>query len=196
MKCDEPMFRPGEGYSYRDCQLELGHAGAHDYLGEKMPRPVPSGDLDPEISSMLDRIAHERRIWDWDERDYTIVFEVTTVYAVEVTAESEDAALRQYEDLADLPDFDRHGTAIDGGVEVRRLDRYERNTVADCSPFGPQIACPGCGALAMQREWYHEPLRRCHGPIRWRETSASSLAWRWQRKFAAAPAHTPAGGAR
>lgn len=196
MKCNEPMFRPGETYSSRDCQLDLGHHGPHEYFRETMPRPEPSGAIDPRVLALLDQSARERGIsWSVDERRHTIAFEVTTVYAVEVAAETEDAALQMYEDLADLPHFETEGVSINGSVDVRRLDPYERSDMTGVSPIGPQIACPGCGVLSMRREWYHRPLRRCHGPIRWRETRSPSLRYRWSREHAATPVHAPTGGA-
>lgn len=187
MKCDEPLSRPGEDYSYRDCQLELGHAGDHDYLGEKYPRPVTSGGLDPEIADLIEKAAGHRA-WDLDERQWPIVVEVTNVYVIKAPGVTEDEALKYWADGGDFPDLDGEQT-IDGGFEIRRADRYQREALTD-APIGPAIACPDCGTLAMRREWYHDPYRRCHGPIEWREnTHSRTPQWRYSREHKATPAH-------
>lgn len=176
MKCDEPY----EGNEFEGCLKELGHAGDHERFRTRWPRPVPAGELSDEVLALIPSR------YDIDERDYYLVFEVTSVYLIKVTGESEDDALKQYSDYADMPDFSRE-SPIDGDVSVRRPTQYERsmNTGA---PIGPVIACPDCGKQAMTRSWYHDPYRKCHGPIEWRETRASSPSWRWSRK------HEPHGG--
>ncbi|THA31762.1 hypothetical protein E6R18_15620 [Streptomyces sp. A1277] len=192
MRCDEPLVRPGEDYSYRDCQLELGHAGAHDYLGEKYPRPMPSGELHPEIADLIESAARKRGIWDLDERQWPIVVEVTSVYVVHAPGETEDEALKYWADGGDYPDLDVE-QAIDGGLEIRRADRYQRDTLTG-APIGPVIACPDCGRTAMRREWFHDPFRKCHGAITWREnTHARTPQWRYSREHNATPAQVVTG---
>lgn len=187
MKCNEPLFQDGETYSVYDCVLDLCHPGAHeDARGRKYPRPLPSGEAE-EILDFIEHGVPQRQRWDLNERQYYVRFEVTNVYLVPVSAESEDAALRQYEDYSDFPDFS-HEQAVDGGIEVSRPDRFDLSNL-DGSRLGPQVACPDCGALAMRREWIHSPYRRCHGPIEWRETKAPTLRWRYRREFKSAPVY-------
>ena len=189
MKCDEELYRDGEEYSSRDCQLELGHAGAHEYFGEKFPRPEASGELDPEITDLIEKAAGNRA-WDLDERQWPIVVEVTSVYVIKAPGATEDEALKYWAGSGDYPNVDGEH-CIDGGFEYRRLDHWQRSDAFGTSPVGPRIQCPGCGELAMRREWYHNPLRKCHGPIQWRENvHARSLNWRYSREFKATPIHT------
>ena len=188
MKCEEALYSEGDTFSYRECQLDLGHAGAHDYFGQKYPRPIPSGDAE-EALDLIHRAAG-RKAWDLNEREYYIAFEVTNVYLIKVSGESEDAALKSHSDYCDFPDFSRE-QAIDGSVNIRRATHYELGDMAG-SAFGPYIACPGCGQLSMRREWLHNPLRRCHGPIEWRESRAPSLQYRYRREYTWAPVYDAA----
>ncbi|WP_328860918.1 hypothetical protein [Streptomyces sp. NBC_00306] len=189
MACNEPLYDDETPtISVRDCQLELGHPGAHEYFGKKYPRPVPSGEAE-EALDLIHRAAG-RQAWELDEREYYVAFEVTNVYLIKVSGEDEDAALKVYSDYDEFPDFSRE-QAIDGGVEIRRADRYELSNMTG-APFGPRIACPDCGREEMRREWAHNPLRRCHGPIEWRETQASNLQWRYRREFNWGPVYSPA----
>ncbi|MFD7428438.1 hypothetical protein ACFV6Z_15520 [Streptomyces sp. NPDC059818] len=186
MKCDEPLSLPGEDYSCRDCQLELGHAGDHDYLGQKFPRPAATEGLAPEIADLITKAAGHRS-WDLDERQWPIVVEVTNVYVIKAPGETEDEALKYWADSGDYPDLDGEST-IDGGFEIRRADIYQRNALTG-APFGPHIACPDCGKQAMSREWFHDPYRKCHGPIEWRENSHSRTPrYRYSREHKATPA--------
>lgn len=155
MKCGEPY----EGNEFAACMEDLGHAGDHERFGTRWPRPVPSGELSAHVRKLLPGG------WGHDEREFYLAFEVTSVYLVPVSAESEDEALEMYGDCSDLPDFSRYDVT-DGDVSVRRPDQHERWGMTG-APIGPQIACPGCGALAMSRSWFHKPLRKCHGPIEW-----------------------------
>lgn len=179
MKCDEPY----EGDDFTGCMKELGHAGDHEHFGTRWPRPVPSGELSDRVLKLLPGG------WGHDERQFYLAFEVTEVYLVPVTAESEDEALDMYGDGSDLPDLSRH-QAINGDVSVRRPSLDERADMTG-SPIGPKIACPGCGELAMSRSWYHRPLRKCHGPIEWRETSNTNPRWRWRREHKSTPVFGP-----
>ncbi|WP_330173058.1 hypothetical protein OG875_05265 [Streptomyces sp. NBC_01498] len=185
MTCDEPLYRDGEEFSSRDCQLKLGHSGDHDYLGEKFPRPELT-EPDPDITNLIAAAAHKRGIWGLDEVQWPIVVEVTTVYVVRAPGATEDEALANYGD--EYPDLDGEH-AIDGSFEVRRLESWQRRDNLGTSPFGPMVQCPGCGKLAMSREWFHNPLRKCHGPIRWRETRAPSLRCRYSREYTATPVY-------
>ncbi|MFD6281251.1 hypothetical protein ACFWFI_37665 [Streptomyces sp. NPDC060209] len=184
MTCDEPLYPAGESYSYRDCQLELGHHGDHDYFGEKFPRPVPA-EPDPNVEELLKQAATRRNTWGMDERQWPIVVEVTSVYVIKATGATEDEALAYWQD--EYPDLDGE-QAIDGGFEVRRADHYQRASLLG-APIGPVIACPDCGKQAMRREWFHDPYRKCHGPIEWRENvHARTLQWRYSREHRATPA--------
>jgi hypothetical protein len=187
MNCDEQLYGDGDDYSYRDCQLKLGHEGAHEYFGQKFARPVPSGELDPKVADLIQKAAEKRGAWGLDERQWPIVVEVTNVYIIKAPGETEDEALKFWGD-GDYPDLDGE-QAIDGSFDVRRADKYELSANQPCSPFGPLIACPDCGKQAMQREWLHNPLRKCHGPIKWRESKAPSLTWRYSREITFTPAY-------
>ncbi|MES9587785.1 hypothetical protein ABWK57_02625 [Streptomyces sp. NPDC094045] len=187
MNCDEPLYLPGETYSSRDCRLKLGHSGDHDYFGQTFSRPVPA-EPDPAIADLIEQAARQRGAWDLDEMQWPIVVEVTSVYVIKAPGATEDDALKYWADGGDYPNLDGE-QAIDGSLEIRRLDRWQRSDVIGSSSFGPQIQCPGCGELAMRREWFHNPLRKCHGPIEWRENAhARSLQWRYSREFKATPA--------
>lgn len=190
MKCEEPLYTDGEDISYRDCQLKLGHPGAHEYFGEKFPRPVPADEMDPRVTALIEEAARKRGAWGLDERKWPIVVEVTNVYIINAPGESEDEALK-YWGNGDYPDLDGE-QAIDGSFDVRRADRYELSANQPCSPFGPLIACPDCGRQEMQREWLHNPLRRCHGPIEWRETQSQKPQYRWRREYSRGPVYDAA----
>lgn len=188
MRCDEPLIAAGEAYSYRDCQLDLGHAGDHDYFGQKFPRPESGEGLDPEIADLIEAAARRRGIHlDLDERQWPIVVEITSVYVIKAPGETEDEALAYWADSGDYPNLDGE-QAIDGGFEIRRADHYQRASLTG-APIGPRIACPDCGRQAMRREWHHDPYRRCHGPIEWRENVHSRTPqWRYSREHQATPA--------
>ncbi|MFF2964293.1 hypothetical protein ACFVT1_36625 [Streptomyces sp. NPDC057963] len=66
MKCEEQLFNPGERHSSRDCQLQLGHAGHHEYFGQTYPRPVPA-EPDPDVADLIERAARKSHAWDLDE---------------------------------------------------------------------------------------------------------------------------------
>lgn len=186
MNCDEPLYRDGEEFSSRDCQLKLGHSGDHEYIGgEKFPR-VELAEADEAITNLIDAAARRRGAWGLDEVQWPIVVEVTTVYVIKAPGATEDEALANYGD--DYPDLDGE-QAIDGSFEIRRIDKWQRRDTLGTSPIGPHVQCPGCGKLAMRREWYHNPLRKCHGPIQWREGRAQSLQWRYSRERKATPAY-------
>ncbi|MCX5103444.1 hypothetical protein [Streptomyces sp. NBC_00439] len=185
MNCNVPLYMPGEDHSSRDCQLKLGHSGDHDYFGQKFPRPEPAPP-DPAIAELIERAASKLGVWDLDEKQWPIVVEVTSVYVIKAPGATEDEALKFW-DNGDYPDLDGE-QAIDGSFEIRRPDRWQRSDMTGSSPFGPPIQCPGCGELARRREWFHDPFRKCHGPIEWQENaSARTLRWRYRREFKAGP---------
>ncbi|MFE3657215.1 hypothetical protein [Streptomyces sp. NPDC059165] len=194
MKCDEPLFEDGEKHSSRGCQLELGHSGAHEYFGKKYARPRASGELSLDVISHLED-AIPATAWGVNERSYPVMVEATSRYVVWVDAESEDEALAYWAD--DPTELDLKGEmVIDGELEVQRLDRFAAQDAFQSrhhgQKIGPQIACPGCGVLAMRREWYHDPMRKCHGPIKWRESNSPSLRYRYSREIQAAPVYDAA----
>ncbi|MFI6491278.1 hypothetical protein [Streptomyces sp. NPDC050564] len=185
MKCGE--LKPGD--SWRECDQKLKHSGPHRYLNESWPRVVPN-EPNPDVEALLDR-TKAARSWGLDERRYPIIVIETVTRLMWVDADDEDDALSLYAD--DYSDIDLDGTEVlDGELEFRRLDDIERINLQRTSPIGPVIACPECGDVAMTRRWYHNPLRKCHGPIEWTETRAPNPQYRWRRKFQA----TPIGGIR
>lgn len=187
MKCAE-SYPDG---SYQECQLDLGHRGDHEYVGIKWARLEPA-EPNEAVAELLEN-SIPARVYGVNERSYPVLVEATTTYVVWVDAETEDDALAYWAD--DPTDLRLDGlTAIDGSLEIQRLDRWQRQDAfrsrQQQQGIGPRIACPDCGALAMLREWHHKPLRKCHGPIEWRETRSDCLEWRYRREFKpAAPVH-------
>lgn len=191
MKCEEPLFQEDTAYPLYYCLRDLRHPGDHeDARGRRYPRVVACG-LDEDLNDLI-TAGHNvgRDLYDLDEREFPVVVETTTRYVVWVSAESEDDALHYVGD--DPTDLElSHYQAIDGDIEVQRMDRHLVTEAYASrhhgSKIGPEIACPDCGALAFRREWFHDPYRRCHGPIQWRE----SRIGRPRRDFHATPVHTP-----
>ncbi|MEV5944491.1 hypothetical protein [Streptomyces sp. NPDC051994] len=184
MKCGEPQ----PGSSYATCDKDLRHLGDHRYLNQCWPRPVPAAP-DWDVNELLDA-AVPRDCWDYTERSFPIVVVETITKVIWVDAEDEDHALAYYaDDWSEVPLRDADTLGAD--LEFRRLEEYERKEAFEirhhAPKIGPQIACPDCGRLAFQREWFHNPMRKCHGPIGWRETSASFPASRYRREFKATP---------
>lgn len=112
-----------------------------------------------------------------------------------VDAEDEDQALAHYgDDWSDIPLQD--ADVIGGDLELRRPEQWERQDALASRGYGrtigPQIACPGCGKLAFRRAWFHNPMRKCHGPIKWLENTTTKPQWRYQRKFDATPVYDAA----
>lgn len=184
MRCNEP-YPQG---TYEECNLDLGHRGDHEYYGKKWPRPE-GAEPNPEIQAILDRAIHEARAWGADERSYPVVIERTQTYVVWVEGDCEDSALKNAADDCWEMDLDKE-SPIDGSDEVRRLDKYERQEAIRSEygyEYGPRIACPDCGKQSFSREWYHDPFRKCHGPIEWSEYPAPNPRYRWSRKHQAHP---------
>ncbi|MGW6872847.1 hypothetical protein ACWGHA_10990 [Streptomyces xanthophaeus] len=175
MKCAET--NPDE--TYQECQKDLEHSGDHEYFSYRWPRPEPA-ELDEDVEGLLleaERAFGRHKLWDLNNRDYYVAFEVTTTYLVRVAAESEDAALSQYDNTFEYPNFD-HEDAVDGAVEVRRITEWERSDHEHASELGPEIACPSCGRLSMHPRWFHDPLKKCHGPIQWIQHTPTSRPYR------------------
>jgi len=182
VKCEE-SYPQG---SYEECQLNLGHRADHEYFGTKWARPVPA-EPDPDVEAILDRAIRETRTWGAEERRYPVVVERTLTYVVWVDADCEDSALKNAADDAWEMDLGKEAP-IDGSDEVRRLSDFERTESWRSeigSEYGPRIVCPGCGRFSFRREWFHDPFRKCHGPIEWRESQAPNPRWRWSRKHEA-----------
>ncbi|MFD7541245.1 hypothetical protein [Streptomyces sp. NPDC059819] len=189
MKCGEP--KPGS--SYATCDKELHYTGDHEYLGQRWPRPVPARP-DWDVNELLDA-AVPRDCWDYTERSFPIVVVETVTRVIWVDAEDEDRALAYWNgDWSDIPLKDAY--VIDGVLDLRRPEVWERKEAFASrgrgGKVGPQIACPDCGRLAFRREWFHDPMRKCHGPIEWRETRASQPALRWRREYKASPVYDEA----
>lgn len=165
MKCGEP--KPGD--SWRSCERDLKHPGGHKYLNDTWPRLVPDG-LDWDVQELLDTAA-PRNAYGLMERSFPIVVTETTTRVIWVDAEDEDEALAYYaDDYADVPLKDAEVLA--GDLEFERPDKWQRQEAFRANRFeskiGPLVPCPDCGKQAFRREWYHDPYRKCHGPIDWR----------------------------
>lgn len=189
MKCGEPQ----PGSSYATCDKNLRHSGDHRYLNQSWPRPVPA-EPDWDVNELLDA-AVPRDCWDYTERSYPIVVVETITKVIWVDAEDEDHALDRYaDDWSDIPLEGAH--VISGDLELRRPEVWERDEAfrsqREGSRIGPKIACPGCGRLAFRREWMHDPMRKCHGPIEWSEARSAQPSWRWRREFKSTPVYDAA----
>lgn len=165
MKCGEP--KPGD--SWRSCEKNLKHPGGHKYLNDTWPRPVPN-DADPDVESLLDE-TRPANAWGLDERSFPIVVTETVTRIIWVDAENEDDALAYYAD--DYSDIDLKGTEVlDGYLEFERPDAdqlQEAFRLNSGEPrVGPQIACPDCRQMSFRQVWFHDPYRKCHGPIVWK----------------------------
>lgn len=169
MKCGEP--KPGD--SWRSCDKDLKHPGSHRYLNESWPRPVPS-EPDPDVESLLEE-TFPANAWGLDERSFPIVVTETVTRLLWVEAENEDEALAYWaDDYSEI--LLKDAEVLDGYLEFERPDKHQRqeafraqaNSNRGVSKIGPFQKCPGCDALAFDREWLHDPYRKCHGPIDWR----------------------------
>ncbi|MFB7219378.1 hypothetical protein [Streptomyces sp. NPDC056227] len=185
MKCNEPY---PEG-TYEECHLDLRHSGDHEYYGKAWPR-LELGELDPDVDRLIRAGAKARHAWGMDDRTYPVVIERTITYVYWAEGESEEDALAAIDGDAWEISLDNEDS-IDCSHEVRRIDKFERDDAFKARHYGdigPQIQCPGCGKDSFRREWYHDPLRKCHGPIQWRENAhATQLSWRWRREHKATP---------
>ena len=183
MKCNEPM----PGGSYQTCDRELKHSGDHGYLRDRWPRPEPAAP-DYDVWELLDNTA-PRDAWGLQERSFPIIVTETVTRVIWVDAENEDRALAYWED--DVPDL-KDTEVLDAYVEYDRPDKHQRQEALNSKSFGqkigPVIQCSDCGRTAFRREWFHDPYRKCHGPIQWRQGGHGKP----MREFQA----TPVGGAR
>lgn len=183
MKCGEP--KPGD--SWRECDKRLKHDGDHRYLNETWPRPVPALP-NPDVANLLEETLPPQA-WGVNERSYPIVVVETVTRVLWVDAENEDDALAYWaNDWSETPLKEAH--VLSGDLEFRRLEEFERQEAHEAEmgrQFGPHIQCPGCGAFSFRRSWYHRPLRKCHGPIKWQETRAPNPRWRWSRVHESTP---------
>ncbi|MFD9567713.1 hypothetical protein [Streptomyces sp. NPDC059994] len=190
MKCADP--KP-DG-TYEECDRDLGHSGDHAYLNRRWPRLTPA-EPDWDVQELLDA-ALPRDAWGVQERSYPVVVIETVAKVIWVDAENQDRALGYYED--DWSDVPLSGAdTISADLEFRRPDRFELKEALEARrsgvKVGPLVACPDCGVTAFCREWFHKPLRRCHGPIEWRENSrATSPSWRYRREFRTTPVYDAA----
>ncbi|MGW7087611.1 hypothetical protein ACWGH2_29500 [Streptomyces sp. NPDC054871] len=165
MKCGES--KPDS--SYQACDRELKHRGDHEYLGQKWPRLVPA-EPDWDVRELLEN-ALPRNAWGINERRFPIIVTETITRVLWVDAETEDEALAYWaDDWTDIPLKD--ADVIDGCLDFERPDEYQRQEAFRARGYrryvGPEIACPGCGAVAFRRAWFHNPYRKCHGPIAWK----------------------------
>lgn len=185
MKCGEP--NPGK--TYADCDLELKHRGDHSYLGQRWPRLQPN-EPNWDVRELLDSQTL-RDAWGVMERSFPIIVTETVTRVIWVEAETEDQALAYWgDDPTDLPS---DGEVLDGSVEFERPAPWQRQAAFRANRFesniGPLVICPGCGAEAFRREWMHNPMRKCHGPIEWRETPSTNPRYQWRREFKSTPVY-------
>ncbi|MFE6482431.1 hypothetical protein ACFVGN_05750 [Streptomyces sp. NPDC057757] len=187
MKCGEP--KPGS--TYQDCDKELQHGGDHAYLGQRWPRLRPA-ESDWDISELLDNQT-PRNAYGVMERSFPIIVTETITRVLWVDAETEDQALAYWGDSGDYPSLD-NTEVLDGGLDFERPDRWQRQTAFAAQGYGakigPKVQCPGCKAEAFRREWMHDPMRKCHGPIEWREGRSSTPRYRWRREHKSAPVYS------
>ncbi|MBB5108387.1 hypothetical protein [Streptomyces spectabilis] len=125
---------------------------------------------DPQVQELLDD-STPVNAWGINERSYPIIVTETITRVLFVQAENEDDALAYWvDDWTDIPL--KEATVIEGYLEFERPDEFQRQEAFGANggrpPVGPQIACPDCGGLAYRRSWFHDPYRKCHGPITWR----------------------------
>jgi len=189
VKCGEP--KPGG--SYETCDKDLKHSGDHGYYSSRWPRLQPA-EPDLDVDVLLSRAAREAGRWGVEERSFPIVVTETIVRVVWVEAETEDQALAYWgEDPSELPSG---GEVLDGSFEFERPDQWQRQAAFRANRFeskiGPLVPCPDCGVEAFRREWLHNPMRKCHGPIEWRETQNSNPRWRWHREYRSTPVYDAA----
>ena len=184
MKCSEPHPQA----SYEECQLDLCHRGDHEYFGKKWARPELA-EPNEDIEVLLDRADRETRAWGTDERRYPVIIERTVTYVYWADAASEDDALKHT--ASDTWEIDlSKEVGIDCTDEVRRLEKWERHDAFRSEmgyEFGPRIECPDCHRQSFRREWFLDPMRKCHGPIKWRESKAPNIRYRWSREHEAHP---------
>jgi hypothetical protein len=165
MKCGEPM----PGSSYQTCDRDLKHSGNHAHRNQRWPRPVPAGP-DWDVQEFLED-AIPANAYGIEERSYPIVVTETVTRIIWVDAESEDEALAYWaDDWTDIPL--KSAGVIDGYLEFERPDEFQRQEAFRANRFeqkiGPLIQCPDCGKDSFRRAWYHDPYRKCHGPIQWK----------------------------
>lgn len=164
MKCGEPK----SGSSYETCDRDLKHGGDHSYLGRSWPRLEPA-EPDWDVNELLDNQT-PRDAWGVMERSFPIIVTETITRVIWVEAETEDQALAYWgDDPTDLPSG---GEVLDGSLKFERPDRWQRQAAFIANRFeskiGPLVLCPDCSKEAFRREWFHDPYRKCHGPIQWR----------------------------
>jgi len=185
VKCGEP--KPGK--TYADCDLELKHHGDHSYLGQRWPRLQPN-EPNWDVQELLDNQT-PRNAWGVMERSFPIIVTETVTRVIWVDAETEDQALAYWgEDPSEPPSG---GEVLDGSLEFERPDRWQREAAFRASRFeskiGPLVPCPDCGVQSFRREWMHDPMRKCHGPIEWRETRSTNPRHQWRREFRSTPVY-------
>lgn len=166
MKCGEP--KPGS--TFRHCDADLLHRGDHEYLGEKWPRLTPA-EPDWDVQELIDTLA-PRNAYGLNERSYPVIVTETVTRVLWVDAEDEDHAIAYWgDDWSEVPL--RESEVLVADLEFERPDRYQREAAFRSArtdrKAGPLVPCPDCGAQAFRREWFHDPYRKCHGPILWRQ---------------------------
>lgn len=185
MTCAEPY---PEG-SYQECSRDLGHSGQHDYLGTKWSRPEPV-EPDLDVADLLER-SLPAQMWGVNERTYPVVVVETITRIVWVDAQSEDEALAYWaDDYTDIPL--KNSDVIDGNLDFERPDQWQRQDAMEHrhhgQKIGPEIQCPDCRRTSFTRDTFHDPYRRCHGPIVWRPWPNGRGV---SRDFVARPMPTP-----
>ncbi|MYU24515.1 hypothetical protein [Streptomyces sp. SID8352] len=184
MKCGEP--KP-DG-TYQTCDEELGHRGRHAYLGGSWPRVQPAAP-DWDVNELLED-ATPADAWGVNKRRFPIIVTETVTRVLWVDAETEDKALAYWaDDYCDIPLKD--AVVIDGYLDFERPDRHQREEAFRAAAtrqertIGPLIRCPGCGREEIRRAWFHDPYRKCHGPIQWEMTAVGRLRRAYRKTPAA-----------
>lgn len=96
------------------------------------------------------------------DRRYPVVLEVTERRILWVTADSHDAAVRAVKDPDGCSiDWDRAEPTDSGGLSITEAywARYEIDDALRERSYGPQEACPECGAVAPVDSTYPTALR-------------------------------------
>jgi hypothetical protein len=185
MKCGAPM----PGGSYQTCDRDLKPSGQHSSFNDRWSRPEPAAPA-YDVWELLDDTA-PRNAWGLQERSFPIIVTETITRVLWVEAENEDQALDYWaDDWTDIPL--KSADVIDGDLEFERPDEFQRQEAFKANRFeqkiGPLLQCPDCGKDSFRQTWFHNPYRKCHGPIVWKTNGIG----RPMREYQQTPVHSAA----